>query len=80
MFNFNLLEKPHLILTVYRSGSQEAAFVHAITSAGVAYAVTQACSRGDLEDCSCDKKKRGESADGKPGFWAKKVGCPKWSL
>uniref|UniRef100_A0A452IP88 Protein Wnt n=1 Tax=Gopherus agassizii TaxID=38772 RepID=A0A452IP88_9SAUR len=29
-------------------GTRESAFIHAISSAGVAFAVTQACSRGDL--------------------------------
>ncbi|XP_046388719.1 protein Wnt-7b [Ischnura elegans] len=34
-------------------GSREAAFTYAITSAGVAYAVTQACSRGNISGCGC---------------------------
>lgn len=39
-----------------RSGSREKAYVHAITSAGVAYSITKACSRGELNECSCDNK------------------------
>ncbi|XP_078390788.1 protein Wnt-6-like isoform X1 [Cetorhinus maximus] len=33
---------------------RETAFVYAITSAGVAYAVTQACSMGELLQCGCE--------------------------
>ncbi|KAG8235049.1 hypothetical protein J437_LFUL014552 [Ladona fulva] len=36
--------------------SRETAYVYAISSAGVAYAVTRACSRGELNECSCDDK------------------------
>ncbi|XP_032871452.1 protein Wnt-6 [Amblyraja radiata] len=35
---------------------RETAFVHAITSAGVAYAVTQACSTGELLQCGCENE------------------------
>ncbi|KAJ8678569.1 hypothetical protein QAD02_014356, partial [Eretmocerus hayati] len=38
--------------------SREAAFVYAISAAGVAYSVTRACSRGELTDCSCDNRMR----------------------
>ncbi|XP_058788878.1 protein Wnt-1-like [Phymastichus coffea] len=38
--------------------SREAAFVHAISAAGVAYSVTRACSRGELTECSCDNRIR----------------------
>uniref|UniRef100_A0A7M4EFB9 Protein Wnt n=1 Tax=Crocodylus porosus TaxID=8502 RepID=A0A7M4EFB9_CROPO len=37
------------------SGTRESAFVHAISSAGVAFAITRACSRGELEKCGCDR-------------------------
>ena len=39
------------------SGTKEAAFMYAIRSAGVAYAITQACSQGNLTSCGCDKSK-----------------------
>ncbi len=40
------------------------AFVHAISSAGVAHALTKACSAGELENCGCDRSLRGTSPEG----------------
>lgn len=37
--------------------TRETSFVSAITAAGITYAVTRACSMGDLVDCSCDKNR-----------------------
>ncbi|KXJ28076.1 protein Wnt-3a [Exaiptasia diaphana] len=45
-------------------GCREAAFVHAITAAGVAHAVTDACSSGNIESCDCDRSKSGSSGKG----------------
>ncbi|XP_051471729.1 protein Wnt-4a-like [Apus apus] len=45
-------------------GTQEAAFIHAVAAAGVAFAVTHACSRGELEECGCDRRIRGASPEG----------------
>lgn len=50
------------------SGTREAAFVHALSSAAVAVAVTRACTRGELERCGCDRKVRGVSPEGELGF------------
>ncbi|RZF44644.1 hypothetical protein LSTR_LSTR000596 [Laodelphax striatellus] len=36
--------------------SRETAFVYAISSAGVAYSVTRACSKGELTECNCDNR------------------------
>ena len=60
-----------LIFKPFSPGTREAGFVHAISAAGVAYAVTRACSAGKLGNkCGCDTKYRGDS---KKGFkWA---GC-----
>ncbi|MED6290689.1 Protein Wnt-2b [Characodon lateralis] len=49
-------------------GSREAAFVYAISSAGVVYALTRACSQGELKMCNCDPQKRGRANDEKGEF------------
>lgn len=49
---------------VMKKASRESAFVYAITSAGVVHEVTRACSRGELEDCECDKNRKGISEKG----------------
>ncbi|PKK29902.1 wingless-type MMTV integration site family member 2 [Columba livia] len=49
-------------------GSRESAFVHAISSAGVVFAITRACSQGELKSCSCDPKKKGSARDSKGHF------------
>ncbi|XP_063218729.1 protein Wnt-16-like [Bacillus rossius redtenbacheri] len=46
---------------VLQRGSRETAFVYAVTSAGVAHAVTQACSSGNLTECSCDSSRHGRT-------------------
>lgn len=35
--------------------TRETSFVSAITAAGITYALTRACTSGDLVECSCDK-------------------------
>lgn len=42
--------------------------MYAISSAGVVYAITRACSQGDLKVCSCDPLKRGRSKDERGEF------------
>lgn len=49
---------------VLSDGTREAAFVHAITSAGVAHAVTRACSSGSLERCGCDRSIQSQISEG----------------
>nr|XP_039268656.1 protein Wnt-10b-like [Styela clava] len=38
----------------FKTGFREAAFSHAISSAGITYAVAHACSLGKIEACECD--------------------------
>jgi protein wnt-7b len=46
-------------------GSRETAFLYAITSSGVVHSLAQACSAGNLTNCSCDRSKRSiNTADG----------------
>uniref|UniRef100_UPI00358F7498 protein Wnt-7b-like n=1 Tax=Myxine glutinosa TaxID=7769 RepID=UPI00358F7498 len=42
-----------------RIGSREAAFLHAVLAAAVAHTITVSCSRGNLSECSCDRRKQG---------------------
>ncbi|TRY79686.1 hypothetical protein TCAL_09898 [Tigriopus californicus] len=49
---------------VVSPGTREMAFVHAISSAGVAHTLTKACSAGELENCGCDRTLKGASAEG----------------
>lgn len=50
------------------AGSREAAFVYAISSAGVVHAITRACSQGELSVCSCDPYTRGRHHDQRGDF------------
>ena len=45
-------------------GTREAAFVHAISAAGVSHAVTVGCSTGTMEQCGCDRTVKGTSSEG----------------
>lgn len=40
----------HVVLV----GSREAAYTYAITSAGVTYAISAACARGNISNCGCE--------------------------
>ncbi|NWU06888.1 WNT2 protein, partial [Cephalopterus ornatus] len=65
----NALERGQRLLgRVLLRSSRESAFVHAISSAGVVFAITRACSQGELKSCSCDPKKKGSARDSKGHF------------
>lgn len=42
----------------YFPGSRETAYLYAVSAASVAFAVTRACSRGELDECGCDNRVR----------------------
>uniref|UniRef100_A0A7E4ZTK7 Protein Wnt n=1 Tax=Panagrellus redivivus TaxID=6233 RepID=A0A7E4ZTK7_PANRE len=54
---------------ILKDGTREAAFVHAVSAAGVAYRITKDCSQGLLEKCGCDLTKletsQGSSSNGR---------------
>jgi len=56
------------------SGKWEAVLIHAISSVGVAFAVTHACCSGELEKCGCDRKIQGVSPEGDGGVQRQTVG------
>ncbi|XP_036388518.1 protein Wnt-4a-like [Megalops cyprinoides] len=63
-WNCTTLETLPVFGKVVTQGTREAAFVYAISSASVAFAVTRACSSGELDRCGCDRSVRGVSPEG----------------
>ncbi|XP_068196580.1 LOW QUALITY PROTEIN: protein Wnt-3a [Antennarius striatus] len=49
---------------VLDKATRESAFVHAIASAGVAFAVTRACAEGSATICGCDTRHKGPPGEG----------------
>lgn len=45
--------------------SREKAFIHAISTAGVLYSITRACTKGELSQCGCDDKVKSQDIKGK---------------
>ncbi|GLG96637.1 Protein Wnt-1 [Gryllus bimaculatus] len=45
-----------------QSPNRETALVLALTAAGVAFSVTQNCSRGEISGCGCDPRRSGKAA------------------
>ncbi|XP_062984496.1 protein Wnt-4-like [Elgaria multicarinata webbii] len=63
-WNCSTLQGLQVFGKVILQGTRESAFLHAISSAGIAFAVTRACSHGELGKCGCDRKVRGVSPEG----------------
>ena len=68
MQDVNEFSKDFAFYVAFLSGTKEAAFFNAVSSAGVTYAITQACASGNLSSCGCDQQKN----DGKP------IRFPEW--
>ncbi|XP_009988709.1 PREDICTED: protein Wnt-4a-like, partial [Tauraco erythrolophus] len=62
-WNCSTLQGLQVFGKVAIQGTRESAFIHAIAAASVAFAVTRACSRGELDKCGCDRKIRGVSPE-----------------
>ena len=41
------------------TGTREAAYVHAITAAGISYVISKGCALGNFKGCGCDETKVG---------------------
>lgn len=48
-----------MLVWLFVTDTRETGFVNAITAAGVTFAVTRACTMGDLIECSCEKSTKG---------------------
>lgn len=60
-WNCSTTAQNHSIVdTIIQIGTKETAFIYSITSAGVAHAITETCSAGNLTDCSCDTSHKGK--------------------
>jgi len=63
-WNCSTVDAKSVFGNVLNQGTREAAFVHAMSSAGVAHSVTRACSAGSIDRCGCDRSIRGKSPQG----------------
>lgn len=52
------------IFVFFLPATRESAFVHAIASAGVTFAVTRACAEGSATICGCDTRHKGPPGEG----------------
>nr|CAD7397719.1 unnamed protein product [Timema cristinae] len=56
----------------WQTSTREAAFVMAVTAAGITHSVTKSCSKGDLDNCGCDLSLPGHSGQDEGWLWG---GC-----
>ncbi|XP_061677507.1 protein Wnt-2 isoform X2 [Syngnathoides biaculeatus] len=70
-WNCNTVARDHSLFgRLLLRGSREVAFIYAISSAGAVHALARACSRGELDSCSCDPRKTGP--------WRDRAGAFNW--
>uniref|UniRef100_A0AAU7EAU8 Protein Wnt n=1 Tax=Terebratalia transversa TaxID=34513 RepID=A0AAU7EAU8_TERTR len=53
-WNCTIFNTTNVFGRVAKLKSRETAFIYAIQSAGMMYALTRSCAKGELRDCSCD--------------------------
>lgn len=63
-WNCSIGKKGSVFGPMIRKASRESAFISGITSAGVAFAVTEACAEGRSMHCRCDNSIRGKTEAG----------------
>ncbi|CAF0964130.1 unnamed protein product [Adineta ricciae] len=63
-WNCTLFHDQKLIGNILDSGTKESAYIHALTSAGIAYTITKACSTGRLSSCGCDMSMKEKTTNG----------------
>ncbi|CAF0958127.1 unnamed protein product [Adineta steineri] len=62
-WNCKLFENNQLMGNILDSGTKESAYIHALTSAGIAYTITKACSTGRLSSCGCDMSMKDKTSN-----------------
>uniref|UniRef100_A0A5S6Q789 Protein Wnt n=1 Tax=Trichuris muris TaxID=70415 RepID=A0A5S6Q789_TRIMR len=63
-WNCSVVDRSVLFGRIMDMGTREAAFVHAVTSAGATFMITRDCSSGKLEKCGCDRSYNGFNREG----------------
>ncbi|XP_076444216.1 protein Wnt-4-like [Babylonia areolata] len=71
-WNCSTFNEPSVFGSILNIQSRETAYIYAISSAGVMYAVTRACSKGELIRCGCDSRVRRRHATNGTFEWG---GC-----
>ncbi len=68
----NIYDICKFFLFTWKIGSREASYTYAISSAGVTYAISQACSRGNITFCGCNHDSNSNQPNDSSWKWS---GC-----